>query len=567
MKTAAESAPVSATSDIVAYPEEAVRRYRAAGFWSDRTLAQQFRAVADKYPGHAAVLTPDARLTYAELDRRTDRIAVGLHDLGLLPGDRVLLQATNHLWTVLAWYGLLKAGLVPVATLAQHRRHEIVEIARQSDPVAHLIEPGFRGHDLVALAAEVAREQPTLRSLLTIGTASPPPGAVALESLEAGRPDDPAVCRAIVQVIQESIPADSVAVLQLSGGTTSIPKLIPRLHAEYWYNSRAYAEAIDLNSTGCLAHLLPLVHNAGIVCGLHAAHSVGGCFALATPEPGQLRSIAGHITHTMMPPPLAKMVRNEPGLLDALDALRVLVWVLGPLPADIVAAFETPSRRIIQMFGMGEGLCMVTPTAAPPEIRHRTVGTPICPQDEVRVYAPGTEEPVPPGTPGELCARGPYTIRGYFRAAERNAEAFTSDGFYRTGDIVVEVPQDGRSFYRLEDRIKDLINRGGEKVNAAEIEHLLIRHPNVERVAVVAMPDERLGERCCAFIVAKPGTRPPELGAVQRFLDEIGVAKFKWPERIEACDELPMTNVSKVDKRALRVRIADILAAERPETT
>ena len=208
---------------------------------------------------------------------------------------------------------------------------------------------------------------------------------------------------------------------------------------------------------------------------------------------------------------------------------------------------------------------MVTPTSSPPEIRHRTVGTPICPDDEVRVYAPDTEEPVPPGTRGELCTRGPYTIRGYFRAPERNAEAFTSDGFYRTGDIVVEVPHEGRNFYRLEDRIKDLINRGGEKVNAAEIENLLIRHPAVERVAVVAMPDERLGERCCAFIVPKAGQQAPELGEVQRFLDEIGVAKFKWPERIEACDELPLTNVSKVDKRALRGRITDILATERPQ--
>ncbi|WP_406440056.1 AMP-binding protein [Streptomyces sp. NBC_01613] len=571
MKTTSESASTSEPGtpdvpDIVAYPEEAVRRYRAAGFWSDRTVAQEFRAVADKYPDHAALLTPDARLTYAELDRRTDRIAVGLRDLGLRPGDRVLLQVTNNLWTVLAWYGLLKAGLVPVATLAQHRRHEILEIARQSEPAAHLIEPGFRSHDLVALAAEVAREQPSLRRLLTIGTASPPPGAVALETLEAaGRPDDPAIARAVVEEIQKAIPADSLAVLQLSGGTTSIPKLIPRLHTEYWYNSRAYAEAIDMDSTGCFAHLLPLVHNAGIVCGLHSAHSVGGCFALASPEPDELKSIAGHITHTMMSPPLTSMVTKEPGLLESLDALRVFIWVLGPLPADIVAAFETPSRRIIQMFGMTEGMCLVTPIASPPEIRHHTVGTPIGPLDEVRVYAPGTEDPVPPGTQGELCARGPYTIRGYFRAPERNAEAFTSDGFYRSGDIVVEVPENERSFYRFEDRIKDLINRGGEKVNAAELENLLVRHPAVERVAVVAMPDERLGERCCAFIIPKPGAQAPQLGEVQRFLDEIGVAKFKWPERIEACEELPLTNVSKIDKRALRVRITDILAAERPQ--
>ncbi|WP_410614586.1 AMP-binding protein [Amycolatopsis sp. lyj-109] len=562
MKTTSESAPTPET--LVPFPEEAVRRYRAAGVWSDRTLAQEFRAIAGEHPGHLAVIAPDARLTYAELDRRTDRLALGLRDLGLRPGERVLLQVTNGVWAVLAWYGLLKAGLVPIATLALHRRHEILDIARQAEPVAHLIEPDFRSHDLVALAAEVAKAQPTLRRLLTIGTATPPAGAITLESLEsADRPVDPAVARAAVDEIQDAIRGDALGVLQLSGGTTNTPKLIPRLHTEYWYNARTYAEAIDLDSTGTVVHLLPMVHNAGIVCGLHAAHAVGGCVALAAPVPAQLKVIAPQVTHAMLSPALAAMVTQDAGLFDALAGLRRLVWVNGPLSADIVARFETPSRTIIQMFGMGEGMCMVTPAAAPAEIRHRTVGTPIGPFDEVRVYAPGTEDPVPPGTPGELCARGPVTIRGYFRAPERNAEAFTSEGFYRTGDIVVEIPHGGRSFYRLQDRIKDLINRGGEKVNAAEVENLLVRHPAVERAALVAMPDERLGERACAFIVPKAGARVPGLGEVQRYLDGIGVAKFKWPERIEPLDEFPLTNVSKVDKRALRARITEILAAEK----
>ena len=565
MNTTSESASTSETTvpGLVAFPEEAVRRYRAAGVWSDRTLAQEFRAVADRHPDRLAVITPDARLTYAELDRRTDRIAIGLRDLGLLPGDRVLLQVTNHVWSVLAWYGILKAGLVPIATLALHRRHEILEIARQSEPAVHLIEPGFRSHDLVALATEVAKEQPTLRRLLTVATATPPAGAITLESLEStSRSADPAAARATVEEIQNTIPGDALAVLQLSGGTTNIPKLIPRLHTEYWYNARTYAEAIDLDATGTVAHLLPMVHNAGIVCALHAAHSVGGCVALAAPDPAQFKAIAPDITHTMVSPALAAMVTKDSELFDSLAGLRRLVWVNGPLPADIVAKCETPTRMIVQMFGMGEGMCMATPATAPAEIRHRTVGTPIGPFDEVRVYAPGTEEPVPPGTPGELCARGPVTIRGYFQAPERNAEAFTSDGFYRTGDIVVEVPHGGRSFYRLEDRIKDLINRGGEKVNAAEVENLLVRHPAVERAALVAMPDERLGERACAFIVPKADAQTPDLGEVQRYLDGIGVAKFKWPERIEPVDAFPLTNISKVDKRALRTRITEILAAE-----
>jgi 2,3-dihydroxybenzoate-AMP ligase len=208
---------------------------------------------------------------------------------------------------------------------------------------------------------------------------------------------------------------------------------------------------------------------------------------------------------------------------------------------------------------MAEGLCMYTARSAPPELRLRSVGTPVSRLDEIRVCTPGTEDPVAPGQPGELCCRGPYTIRGYYRAPERNAEVFTADGFYRTGDIVVEL-EDG--YYTLADRIKDLINRGGEKVNAAEVEELLMRHPAIERVAVVAMPDALLGERCCAFIVPADRAAPVDVAALRIHLAALGVAKYKYPERVEIRPELPMTSITKLNKAALRTEIAALLAAE-----
>jgi non-ribosomal peptide synthetase component E (peptide arylation enzyme) len=216
------------------------------------------------------------------------------------------------------------------------------------------------------------------------------------------------------------------------------------------------------------------------------------------------------------------------------------------------------------MFGQSEGMCMITPLRQGPELRHDTVGAPLSPLDEVRVLEPGSEQPVDPGEPGELCCRGPYTICGYYRSPERNREAFTSDGFYRTGDIVREVAgaAPDRPCYRLEDRLKDLINRGGEKVNAVEIEELLTAHPAIHRAALVAMPDPRLGERACAFVVAAEGAGAPDLADVQSFLDDRGVAKYKWPERIEVRETLPLTNVQKIDKKTLRAEIAALLSDE-----
>jgi non-ribosomal peptide synthetase component E (peptide arylation enzyme) len=560
-----ETDTVTEVLDVVGYPEEFVARYDAAGVPGQNTIAQEFRATADAHPDHLALITPEHEFTYAELDRQTDHIALALRDAGLLPGERVLMQTTNHHGAVLAWYGLLKAGLVPVATLAQHRQHEIFEIARQCEPAAHLIEPAFSGHDLVALARETAERTPSMRVLLTIGTTDPPPGALAIEAMADGGARGDLEARAGVEEIQRGLARDSLACLQLSGGTTSIPKLIPRLQAEYWLNARLYAEGLQLAPGDCLPHLLPVIHNAGIVCGLHAAHAVGACFGTCAPALDDFTKLAqrGHPTHILMAPPLAQMIVASPELHDAVRSLRVIVWVLGKLPSEIVDAFETDRCVVTQMFGQSEGLCMLVPLDASPEIRHSCVGKPLSELDEVRVYAPGTEDEVPTGEQGELCCRGPYTIRGYYRAPQRNAEAFTRDGFYRTGDIVKRVEAPDGPYYALEDRIKDLINRGGEKVNARELEDLLLTHPAIENVALVAMPDPRLGERACAFIVAKEGMHAPSKEDIQRFLDGRGIAKFKWPERIEVRDRLPLTNVQKLDKKILRAEIAALLATER----
>jgi 2,3-dihydroxybenzoate-AMP ligase len=553
------------TPDVVPYPPEAAQRYREAGIWGPRTIPQELSAMAAQHPDRVAVASLGEQLTYAELDRLTDRVALGLRDLGLQTGDRVLLQITNVSWAVTAWYGLLKAGLVPVATLAQHRRHEIADVAAQTEPAAHLIQADFPGNDLPALARETAEGQPSLRVLLTLNAGGEgPEGSVALESLATAGTADDAGARAAVEAIQQDIAPDDVAAMQLSGGTTSVPKVIPRLHAEYWYNARAYAEAIELDGTGAVAHLLPVVHNAGIVCGVHAAHSVGACFAVCPHGAQEMKQLAGQVrlTHMMIPPPIAQLILADPELREALGTLTSAIWVLGRLNDEVVESFETDTCRIVQMFGMGEGLCMVTPRDAPAEIRHTAVGTTICPLDEIRVYAPGTEEPVEPGTPGELCCRGPYTIRGYFRSPQRNAEAFTADGFYRTGDIVTELRHEGTSYYVLEDRIKDVINRGGEKVNALEVEQLLDRHPAIEKSALVAMPDDRLGERACAFLVCAPGAQAPTIEDLRAYLHDLGVAKFKAPERIEVRDTLPLTNIDKLDKAALRREIAAVLERE-----
>lgn len=199
-----------------------------------------------------------------------------------------------------------------------------------------------------------------------------------------------------------------------------------------------------------------------------------------------------------------------------------------------------------QVFGMAEGLVNYTRLDDPEDTIVATQGRPISPDDEVRVVD-DRGEPVPNGTSGHLLTRGPYTIRGYYRAPEHNSTAFTEDGFYRTGDIV-RLTDDG--YLVVEGRAKDQINRGGEKVAAEEVENHLLGHPAVADVAVVSMPDPYLGERSCAFVVVQ-GEQPKAV-ELKKFVRGRGLAEYKVPDKVVFVDEFPVTGVGKISKSDLR---------------
>ncbi|MHA3701093.1 (2,3-dihydroxybenzoyl)adenylate synthase [Jatrophihabitans sp. YIM 134969] len=533
-------------------PDRAAR-YRAAGLWGELTIAQEFHRTALAFPDHDAVVSAEGGLTYRELDERTDRLASGLIGLGLVPGDPVLFQVGNRLAAITAWYAVLKAGLVPVATLALHRRHEIAEIAARTGAVAHLVEVDDADRfDLAEFGEQIAATQPTMRHLLTVGTASRSVPGVALDSLAV---TDAGAARTAVERVQATLDPDDVAVFQLSGGTTGVPKVIPRRHAEYWYNARAYAERLGWDAHSRVAHLIPIIHNAGIVCGLHAPHSVGACLVLGVPDAAASLPmlVEQRVTDVLIGHGHFQAVadRGLPALAPTLRRAILSGTKVPPRLFDHVASLGVWAG---QLFGMAEGFFAVSEHDASREARLTTVGTKLSPLDEFRILEPGSERELPDGETGELCCRGPYTLPGYLDAAEHNAVAFTSDGFYRTGDLASVRVLDGERCLSIDGRIKDVINRGGEKVNAEEVELLLLRHPGIEQAAVVAMPDPRLGERACAFLVATGDVLTLE--DIRQHLAGLGVATFKWPERLEWVTELPRSKVNKVDKAELRRRAA-----------
>ncbi|MFD4351619.1 (2,3-dihydroxybenzoyl)adenylate synthase [Nocardia sp. NPDC056541] len=544
---------------LVGFPADRADRYRHSGAWTDQPVAERLHDIAIRFPDRMAVIAAEGSVTFAELDVRTDRIAVGLGEIGLRPGDPVLFQVGNRLETVFAWYGCLKAGLVPVATLAAHRGHEVGQISRKVGAVAHLVEAGTT-FDLVTFAREQADGHPTLRRILTLA-APDGIGTYALESLGADVPADQA--RAHVAQVQSAIDPLDIAAFQLSGGTTGVPKVIPRLHVEYWNNGLLYARRLGWDENTRVAHLIPIIHNAGITCGLHGAHSVGGCLILATADPATaFPLIAGAQATAVLFGHGHFQALLSPGYDEVRREVRQVILSGAKPTAELFErADDGEGRWAGQLFGMSEGLFTVTEPAAPEQARFATVGTPIAADDEIRILDPGGETELSDGSVGELVCRGPYTIPGYFDAAEHNRTAFTSEGFYRTGDLAMVTTIDGGRYLSIEGRIKDLINRGGEKINAEEIELLLVKHENIANAAVVAMPDQRLGEKTCAYLIAENGI-PLTMNEVRQHLDALGVAKFKWPERLEWVSAFPQTNVGKINKKQLRADVIDKLESE-----
>ncbi len=542
------------------YPPELADQYRAAGLWSEHTTGEEIHAIAQRFPDRVAVASLSDQLTYAQLDEQTDRFAAALLDLGLEPQDPVVFQMGNELETVVAWYGTLKAGLVPIASLPNHGAYEIGHIADFTGARAHIVQADYRTYDLPALGRKLRGAHESLEVLIVArGDAG---DAHSFEAMLASV--DPIEARARIDALQGTIDPESIALFQLSGGTTGVPKVIPHSHASYVGGTHAWAGHWGWDETIVTLHTWPILHNAGLFTALQSALAVGGrCVISSSQDPEVvLGLIEQHRVNvlTVSPPLIAAVTSVDDA--DRFDTSSV-THLYGPNDEAMMAAAEAAlGGEARGQFGMGEGAFLACAVGAGVDARHGTSGASLNPETKVRVLDPDSERELPVGEVGELVLQGPYVVRAYFRAPEVNARTFTSDGFLRTGDLAMAVDIDGVPHYRVVGRIKDNVVRGGEKFMATELESLLITHPAIAHAAVVGMPDERLGERVCAFVVPSGEADVPDVPELAGWLGDLGVAKFKWPERIEVIDALPVTAVGKVNKPRLRDDITARLEAE-----
>lgn len=538
-----------------------LQQYVEAGVLPTQSLVEALIESFDKNASRVALHAPEGPLPYSELDSLSDRFAAALIDLGLVPTDRVLFQSANSRNLVIALIGCFKAGLIPICTLAAHREVEIGYLGCHCDARLHIVQGDDSKFDLVAFAQKLKSAIPTLDRIVAIGGPRCE-GVQSFDDLIASQ--DAVSAKATIR----GLPRDpyQVGVFQLSGGTTGVPKVIPRMQNDYLLNARLTAAHIGYRDRDVMFMPMPMMHNACMICFLLPTLLTGASFVI----PAEMTPEAWSQAFRATQPTIVGMVR---ALLPRYDAMIALDSSL----IRQVRAFWSPDAAALvrhqydvlayALFGMTEGLNMYPQADDPEVLRDETVGRPLSAFDEVRLVEPGTDIEVAPGEVGELTCRGPYTIAGYFNTPERNREAFSAEGFYRTGDLVVRREVQGRFGYAFAGRTKDVINRAHEKISCEEVEQAIVCHAAVADCAIVAMADAVMGERACAYVVVKVGQTLPDLTQLGDFLRERGLARFKWPERIEAIDALPLTKVGKLDKVALRERIARLLQTERSDAS
>ncbi len=530
-------------TDFTFWPDAQCDEFERRGHWQPFTLGQCLRQWAQARGEAVALVEQDTRLSYAQLDRQADHLAWGFARQGIQKGDRVLLQLPNGIAFVTTLFGLLRLGALPILAMPAQRQSDIGALCDLAEPVAYICKERFMGFDYAALAREVAAERPCIKHVILDSDEAAGPTLTNIAhsgSQWAGQPP----------TLPEPHHRDP-ALLLLSGGTTGTPKLIPRTHADYAYNARASAALCGLDEHSVYLAALPVAHNFPLACpGVLGTLASGGTAVLAhTPGPDECFALIERegVTLTSLVPPLVQVWLEAREWDDAdLGSLKYL-QVGGARCESLLASKVTPGLGcgLQQVFGMAEGLLCYTRLDDPLEQVLHSQGRPLCADDEVRlVNEDGLD--VAPGETGELLTRGPYTLRGYYRAQAQNARSFTPDGYYRSGDLA-RWTADGNLV--VEGRIKEQVNRAGEKIATEEVEQALCFHPSIVSAALVGLPDERLGERSCAFLITDG--QQPDLAQVRAFLMARGLAGFKCPDQIEFVHHWPLTPIGKVDKRRL----------------
>lgn len=555
-----ESADTASLVGYVPFDSDRQREYLDAGYWRNTTFHEVIDRHAAEIPNRTALIGPHREQTYEELATNSRRIAsyfVG--ELGLRPNERIVLQLPNCSEFLEAFVACSRIGVIPVMVLPRHRSAEANHVVDLTDARAYVVDhdrysPGF---DFVDLAKDVRDSHALLEDLIAVTddeTASVD-GCITFSDMR----DERWVDEYGEAVSETDVDPSKPGVMLLSGGTTGLPKAIPRTYNDYIFQWEHMADAASVDDDWVAFPSVPIGHNASLNCIVGAALWTGATVAVE-PElkPESLMAFIERVggNYSLPMPTQILDILGHPDLDQYnLSSLEVLVSGGQKVPPKVVEeAVDRWDVGFCNIFGMAEGPLICSRPEDNIEIQATTVGRPIAPEAaQIRIVDSERETEVPTGEAGELAVRGPGYFTGYFRNEEENAENFSDDGWFFTEDVLARRSDGNLEVYG---RIKDTIIRGGENIYAPGIEDELVEHRDIANVALVGMPDDRLGERPAAFVELTSDATDLSLEDVSSFLEDRGIAVFKRPERLEIAESLPRTEVGKIEKQALKDRIA-----------
>ncbi|WP_322768586.1 AMP-binding protein [Frankia sp. Cr1] len=550
--------------EIPRVPPDRARRYREAGWWRAQPLDTLLLRHGHRDPGKCALVAGDRRLSYGQLLTMVDRVARRLRTLGIGRGDTVVVQLPNSIEFVILVLALIRIGAPPMLTPSTLREYELDRILGLTSPVAIAVPGRTRRSDHLSMIQQMRSRHPYLTRLLVADGAGEEGADVTFlaELCEPGQ--DPVFPRAEVEHgCEDAADPTDVALFLLSSGTTGPPKVMARTHEDYGYIVRSTSDVAAVDADTVYLAVMPATHTFVLAYpGIMGTLAAGGTVILGGVEdPRRVLELISRerVTHAAAVPGLVTqwvdVLRTEHYDVSSLAVLQV-----GGARLDAVAAERAKTALscvVQQVYGMSEGLANFTRLDDPDAVTFESQGRPASPGDEIMIVDED-EKPVPAGDVGQLLTRGPSTVAGYYRDTAATGRAFTQGGFYRTGDLVRLRP-DGN--LEIAGRIKNLINRGGEKISAEELEELTGELPQVAAAGAAPMPHPMYGEAVCLFVVAT-GEARPELHDIRRYLQMRGLARYKLPERLELIDTMPLIGVGKLDRSALRERAVTLAQAD-----
>ena len=527
--------------------------YNREGWWPGLTFGDILDRAAEKYPDKAAFIDRTHTLTYAQTRNLANKTAIALINMGLSPTDRVLLQLPNWNEFAFVFFGIQKAGAIDTLLIDRYRPYEIGHVSQLSGATTWIVAEKYQKINYLPIISEVIAENPNIKNVILVRGGDDAP-YLSLEKLL----DGVRLKAENIDILSQRRPDPmQVAHMGPTGGTTGLPKIVPRTHNDLICGSEYCARAWDMSEEDISLIAGPIGHDLSFSKGFLGSVLTGGTtvFLDSVDLDDICRTIEEEkVTTVVWVPTLAKRLVTFERLADYdLSSLQRMHCGGGASQPDLIRAVRDKlGCRYHNGYGATEGMTALTRAGDSLETILNTVGKPTCPHDTYKVVDFNGRH-LPAGSSGELLIKGPGVFTGYYKNPEENDNAFTADGFFKTGDVA-KIDEEG--YITLTGRIKEMINRGGESISAVEIERLISDHPDVQLVAVVPMPDKDFGERACAYVQPMPGA-DLDFEAVIAFLKSRHVSVLMLPERIEFVQEIPLTKAGKMDKQTLVKDIAE----------